>query len=85
MTSVEQLRDVAESISLSDINRLEFHHDALYDGENSDSWSENDISFVSFVSFVSCGVLAIKGRKRRDQSWSRKPHARLLKCEVLVI
>lgn len=82
MTSVEQLRDVAESISMSDTNRPEFHDDALYNGENSDSWSENDMSFVSFVT---CGVLAIKGLRRRDQSWSRKPHTRLLKREVLVL
>lgn len=82
MTSVEQLRNVAESISMSDTNRLEFHDDALYDGENSDSWSENDISFISFVAG---GVLAIKGQRRRDQSWSRKPHTRLLKCQALVI
>ncbi|CAN0566797.1 unnamed protein product [Ectocarpus sp. 12 AP-2014] len=82
MSSVEQLRDVAESISMSDTNRLEFHDDALYDGENSDSWSENDMSFVSFVTW---GVLAIKGQGRRDRSWSRKPHARLLKCRVLVL
>ncbi|CAN0245703.1 unnamed protein product [Ectocarpus sp. 6 AP-2014] len=82
MTSVEQLRDVAESISMSDTNRLEFHHDALYDGENSDSWSENDMAFVSFVAY---GVLTIKGQRRRDQSWSRKTHTRLLKCEALVL
>lgn len=82
MTCVEQLRDVAESISMSDTNRPESHDDALYDGENSDNWSENDMSFVSFVT---CGVLAIKGQKRRDQSWSRKPHTRLLKCNVLVL
>ena len=82
MTCVGQLRDVAESISMSDTNRPESHDDALYDGENSDNWSENDMSFVSFVT---CGVLAIKGQKRRDQSWSRKPHTRLLKCKVLVL
>ncbi|CAM9138693.1 unnamed protein product [Ectocarpus sp. 8 AP-2014] len=82
MASVEQLRYVAESISMSDTNRPEFHDDALYDGENSDSWSENDMSFVSFVT---CGVLAIKGQRRRDQSWSRKPRTRLLKCKALVL
>lgn len=82
VASVEQLRDVAESISMSDTNRLEFHNDALYDGENSDSWSVNDISFVSFVAY---GVLAIKGQRRRNQSWSRKPHTRLLKSNALVI
>ena len=82
MTSVEQLRDVAESMSMSDTNRIEIHDDALYDGENRDGWSVNDISFVSLVAY---GILAIKGQRRRDQSWSRKPHTRLLKCNVLII
>ena len=82
MTSVEQLRDVAESISMSDTNRIEINDDALYDGENRDSWSANDISFVSFIAY---GILTIKGQRRRDQSWSRKPHTRLLKCDALVI
>lgn len=82
VASVEQLRDVAESISMSDTNRLEFHDDALYDGENSDSWSVNDISFVSFVAG---GVIAIKGQRRRNRSWSKKPHTRLLKSNALVI
>lgn len=82
MTSMEQLRGVAEVISMSDTNRMENHEDGLYDGENSDSWSANDISFVSCVA---CGVVAIKGQARRDQFWSRKPHTRLLKCQAIVI
>lgn len=82
MTSIEQLRDVAESISMSDTNRMEVHEDGLYDGENRERWSENDISYVSFVA---CGVVAIKGQKRRDQSWSRKPHDRMCKCHPLII
>lgn len=82
MTSMDQLRDVAEVISMSDTNRMENHEDGLYDGENRDSWSANDISFVSFVA---CGVVAIKGQMRRDQSWSRKPHTRLFKCQALIM
>lgn len=82
MTSVEKLRDVAESMSMSDTNRIEIHDDALYDGENKDSWSVNEISFVSFVAH---GILVTKGQGRRDQSWSRKPHTRLLKCNALII
>ncbi|CAM9097359.1 unnamed protein product [Ectocarpus sp. 12 AP-2014] len=76
MNSVQQLRAVAESISMADTNRIEVHEDGLYHGENRESWSENDICYVSFVA---CGVVATKGQKRRDQSWSRKPHTRLLK------
>lgn len=82
MNSVEQLRAVAESISMSDTNRMEVHEDGLHDGENRDSWSEND---VCFVSFVACGVVATKGHKRKDKSWSRKPHTRLLKSHELVL
>lgn len=82
MTSVEQLRDVAEAISMSDTNRMEVHEDALFDGENQECWSANDISYVSFVAY---GVVAIKGQQRRDQYWSRKPHTRLLKCHALIL
>lgn len=82
MNSTTQLRDVAEMISMSDTNRIEVHEDGLHDGENKESWSANDISYVSFIA---CGVVAIKGQKRRDQSWSRKPHTRLLKCQEMVI
>lgn len=81
MTSVEQLRNVAEAISMSDTNRAEVHQDALFDGENQAFWSANDISYVSFVAY---GVVAIKGQKRRDQYWSRKPHTRLLKCHPFI-
>lgn len=82
MTSTEQLRDVAEAISMSDTNRVEVHEDALFDGENQECWSSNDVSYVSFVAY---GVVAIKGQQRRDQYWSRKPHTRLLKCHTLVL
>lgn len=82
MNSVTQLRDVAEMISMSDTNRIEVHEDGLHDSENKESWSANDISYVSFIA---CGVVAIKGHKRRDQSWSRKPHTRLLKRQEVVI
>ena len=81
-TSMRHLRDVAEHISMSDTSRIEVHEDALYDGENRDTWSANDISYVSSVAR---GVVAIKGRTRRDQSWSRKPHTRLLKGHALVL
>lgn len=82
MNSVQQMRAVAESISVADTNRIEVHEDGLYDGENRESWSENDISYVSFVA---CGIVATKGQKRRDQSWSRKPHTRLLKRHELLV
>ena len=82
VTSMRHLRDVAEHISMSDTNRIEVHEDALYDGENRDTWSANDISYVSSVAH---GVVAIKGRARRDQSWSRKPHTRLLKGHALIL
>ena len=82
MTSTEQLRDIAEAISMSVTNRMEVHQDALFDGENQECWSSNDISYVSFVAY---GVVAIKGQKRRDQSWSRKPHTRLLRCHTLIL
>lgn len=82
MTSMAQLRSVAESISMSDTSRIEVHEDALYDGENRETWSANDISYIAFVA---CGVAAIKGQKRRDQSWSRKPHTRLLKMHELIM
>lgn len=81
VTSIQQLLNVAESISLSDVNRMEIHEDGLYDGENTGFWSALDISFLSFVA---CGVVAIKGQKNRDQSWSRNSHTRLARYTPLV-
>lgn len=82
VASMGQLRDVAELLSMSDTNRTEVHADALYDGENRHSWSASDISYVSFVA---CGIVAVKGQQRKDRSWSRKPHTRLLKCHALTL
>ena len=82
MTSMTQLRSVAECISMSDINRMEVHQDALYDGENSEAWSANEICYVSFMARA---VAAIKGEKRRDQFWSRRSHTRLLRMNELVV
>lgn len=81
MMSMERLRDVAEDLSMSDCHRAELHEDALYDGENRQSWSANDISYIAYVAR---GVVAIKGQPRRDQFRSRKPHTRLLKCDQLI-
>lgn len=80
--SMEQLRHVSESISLADTMRIEVHEDGLHDGENKESWSEND---VWFICNIARGVVAIKGRERRNQSWSRKPHARLSRGPALVL
>jgi hypothetical protein len=82
MTSMDQLRGIADVISMSDTNRIENHEDGLYDGENRDSWSASDIAFVSFVAY---GVVAIKGQTRKDAYWSRKSHTRLLKCQPLIM
>ncbi len=82
MASMGQLRDVAEAISMSDTNRMEVHPDSLYDGENRRSWSANDILYLSFVAYA---VVAVKGQQRKDQSWSRKPHARLPRTHALTL
>ena len=82
MASTDELRHIADVISMSDTNRMENHQDGLYDGENRDSWSANDIAFVSFVA---SGVVAIKKSTRKDACWSRKSHARLSKSYPIII
>jgi len=82
MASTEELRHIADVISMSDTNRMKNHPDGLYDGENRDSWSAND---VAFVSFVASGVVAIKEKSRKDACWSRKSHTRLSKCHPIII
>ncbi|CAM9202926.1 unnamed protein product [Pylaiella littoralis] len=79
--SMQQLAGVADSLSVSDVNRMRVHADGLYEGENADAWSTHDICYISFVAG---GVVAIKGQGRRDQSWSRKTHARLARSPGLV-
>lgn len=82
MASTEGLRHISDVISMSDTNRIENHQDGLYEGENRDNWSANDIAFVSFIA---SGVVAIKEKKRKDACWSRKSHVRLSKCYPIII
>ena len=67
--NVEKLAVISDSLSLSDTNRREVHEDGLYDGENRDKWSANDITYVSGI--ASC-INHLQGYDRRHPTWSKR-------------
>lgn len=74
--NVNKMSKVAGDISLSDINRIEVHEDGLFDGENKEKWSEND---VNFVSGITSAVLELKGLQERDITRRKKQKVRINK------
>ena len=69
LKSLVKMSKVADHASLSDVRRLEIHEDGLFDGENKEKWSENDINCVVGVS--SC-ILEMKGFERREVQKRKK-------------
>jgi hypothetical protein len=76
IAGLRKMDAVANAISLSDTNRMEVHEDGLFDGENRDRWSENDINFVTGVT---SSVLELKGFEKRDIVKRKKSRLRLTK------
>lgn len=76
MENMEKLDSISGSISLSDINRIEVHEDGLFDGENKEKWSENDINFVTGVT---SSVLELKGFQKREIARRKKSRYRITK------
>ncbi len=74
LENLKKMSRVIDSIGLADINRVEVHEDGLYDGENRDKWSENDISYVSGVTNA---ILELKGLNRTDISLSKRNKSKI--------
>ena len=59
--SLESMSKLADDISLSDCKTLDMDEDRLYETENSDRWSEDNVNFIGCV----CRSLyLLRGRER---------------------
>lgn len=76
LENVKKMDRTAGSISLSDTNRKEIHEDGLFEGENKEKWSENDITFVTGITSA---VLELKGFGKREIVVKKKSKYRLTK------
>jgi hypothetical protein len=65
----QKMSTIIDAMGAADINRMEIHEDGLYDGENKDRWSENDISYISGI--TSC-IVELKGLSNKVKSTSSK-------------
>lgn len=74
--SLKKMDIVSDGISTSDTNRIEVHEDGLFDGENKDKWSENDINFVTGVT---SSILELKDLQKRDMAMRKKSRYRITK------
>ena len=78
LENMKKMDRVSGDISLSDTNRIEVHEDGLFDGENKEQWSKNDINFVSGVT---SSVVELKGFERREISKMKKSKYRITKYD----
>lgn len=74
--NLKKMDNVSDAISMSDTNRIEVHEDGLFDGENKDKWSENDINFVTGLT---SSILELKGLDKREIARSKKSRYRITK------
>ena len=79
-STVETMNSISkctEYLSLSDINKVEFHEDRLYESENINRYSEDEIGFI--VGIYGC-LYKLSGRKKN--TWqSKKPRRTRMKFE----
>lgn len=74
--NLKKMDTVSDAISMSDTNRMEVHEDGLFDGENKEKWSENDINFVTGIT---SSILELKGLDKRDIAKRKKSRYRITK------
>ena len=73
-STVETMNSISkctEYLSLSDINKVEFHEDRLYESENINRYSEDEIGFVVGIYG---GLYNLSGRKKN--TWQSKKSRR---------
>ena len=79
-STVETMNSISkctEYLSLSDINKVEFHEDRLYESENINRYSEDEIGFIVGIYG---GLSKLSGRKKN--TWqSKKPRRTRMKFE----
>lgn len=76
LVNINRADRISSAISLSDTNRIEVHEDGLFDGENKEKWSENDINFITGVT---SSVLELKGFSAREIARTKKSRYKLTK------
>jgi hypothetical protein len=78
----EKMSKIIDAMGDADINRIEIHEDGLYDGENKDRWSENDISYIAGI--TSC-IIELKGLSNKMKATSSKRNRHSIKLRKSTI